>query len=101
MGLFRYVLSHGQPPFLDPQGVSRCKALRVDVHQHKLMHAVLCRPFGSRVAETLLKRLEALIGEASDEDTLLLMQQVIALHCTGPSPKSWQGHEVTGSTDKW
>ena len=66
--------------FWDPQGVRKCEALRIDVHQRGLMHAVLCRPFGSRVAETLLRRLEALIGEASDEDALLLMQQVIALH---------------------
>lgn len=63
-------------------GLARCNqmhGLRIDVHQHKLMPAVLRRPFGSRVAETLLKRLEALIEEAADEDALLLMQQVIAM----------------------
>ena len=34
------------------------------------------RPFGSRVAETLLKRLEALMAEASDEQALLALQEV-------------------------
>ena len=37
---------------------------------------LVCRPFGSRVAETLLRRLEALVAEASDEQALLALQEV-------------------------
>lgn len=37
------------------------------------------RPFGSRVAETLLRRLEALIDEASDQETTRALQQVALL----------------------
>ena len=35
-----------------------------------------CRPFGSRVAETLLKRLEVLIADVPDEDSSAALQQV-------------------------
>ncbi len=35
-----------------------------------------CRPFGSRVAETLLKRLEVLIADAPDEHSSAALQQV-------------------------
>ena len=35
-----------------------------------------CRPFGSRVAETLLKRLEVLIADAPDEPSSEALQQV-------------------------
>ena len=35
-----------------------------------------CRPFGSRVAETLLKRLEVLIADTPDEDSSAALQQV-------------------------
>ena len=37
---------------------------------------MLRRPFGSRVAETLLRRLETLLEEASDEETAQALQLV-------------------------
>ena len=40
---------------------------------------LLCRPFGSRVAETLLKRSEVLIADALDEQSSAPLQQVAML----------------------
>ena len=63
---------------------------------------LLRRPFGSRVAETLLKRLEALMAEASDEQALLTLQEVGCGHQHRPlsevdgtmfQKKLWAAHQ--------
>lgn len=41
--------------------------------------SALRRPFGSRVAETLLKRLEALLEDIAEEEAAQALQQVLFL----------------------